>query len=610
MATASWRRRARLLPGGQRGPRRLLAGLTAVVAVLGIMLVPATGSAAPQAENPLPENGWTASSNTNSPAGDAPSNAIDGNINTRFSSEAPQAPGMWFQVNLGSSQTFNQIELNAGPSTTDYAAGYNVEVSTNGSTFTSVATGTGTSSPQIISFSTQTAQYIRVVLTASTQTPWWSIAEFTVYSSGSGSGTENPLPTTGWTASSNTNSPAGDAPANAIDGNINTRFSSEAPQAPGMWFQVNMGSTQNFNQIEMNSGPSTTDYAAGYNVEVSTDGSTFTSVATGTGTSSPETVTFAAQNAQYIRVVLTASTQTPWWSIAEFTVFTTNPVTTPPPTGGEPPASFWGNTGAIPAAHNVLEVSIVNQTNGQYPDSQVYWSFNGQTESIAQQPYIDMPANSAGRMYFYLGSPNSQYYDFIEFTVGPSSINVDTTRVDRFGLKLALDLRGHDGSDQEVGENYATFQESRTATFTRFQNSVPTEFKELATDQAPYGIPSPGNDPAFQTGGAYANYFTSYAAANGDSSDSTAQIFGCGGTLSANPTLCAGLNRHVAQLPSSSQSNPANFYLAAPANYYAQFLHQNAINGKQYGFPYDDDAGQSSDISVTNPQYMVVAVGW
>ena len=25
---------------------------------------------------------------------------------------------------------------------------------------------------------------------------------------------------------------------------------------------------------------------------------------------------------------------------------------------------------------------------------------------------------------------------------------------------------------------------------------------------------------------------------------------------------------------------------------------------------YDDDAGQSSDISITSPQYMVVAVGW
>jgi len=99
------------------------------------------------------------------------------------------------------------------------------------------------------------------------------------------------------------------------------------------------------------------------------------------------------------------------------------------------------------------------------------------------------------------------------------------------------------------------------------------------------------------------------AAAEGDTSDSTAQIFGCGGTLASNPPLCAGLNRHVAQLPAAQQSNPANFYQAAPANYYAQFWHANAINGLQYGFPYDD-AGQSSDISISNPQYLVVAVGW
>jgi hypothetical protein len=139
---------------------------------------------------------------------------------------------------------------------------------------------------------------------------------------------------------------------------------------------------------------------------------------------------------------------------------------------------------------------------------------------------------------------------------------------------------------------------------------VPAEFRELATDDAPYGIPSPGNDAAFQPGGAHANYFTSYAAAEGDTADSTAQVFGCGGTLAGNPTLCAGLNRHVAQLPASQQSNPASFYQAAPANYYAWFWHSNAINGLQYGFPYDDVYGMSSDISVANPQYMVVAVGW
>ncbi|HEX4788789.1 MAG TPA: beta-1,3-glucanase family protein, partial [Actinospica sp.] len=163
---------------------------------------------------------------------------------------------------------------------------------------------------------------------------------------------------------------------------------------------------------------------------------------------------------------------------------------------------------------------------------------------------------------------------------------------------------------QEVGENYATFQESRTATFQRFQNSVPTDFKELATINAPYGIPSPGGDPSFQPGGQYANYFNSALTAAGDTADNSTDVFGCAGTLASNPTLCAGLNRGVAQLPLSSQSNTSLFYQTPPANYYAQFWHQNAINGKQYGFPYDDDDGQSSDISVSNPQYMVVAVGW
>jgi hypothetical protein len=221
-----------------------------------------------------------------------------------------------------------------------------------------------------------------------------------------------------------------------------------------------------------------------------------------------------------------------------------------------------------------------------------------------------MPANSSGRMYFFLGSKNSKYFDFIEFTVGSGSINVDTTRVDRFGLKTALLVRSHSGSTREVGENYATFSETRAATFKRFKANVPTQFKGLATIDAPFGIPSPGNDPAFQPGGKYASYFTAYAAAHGAQGDTTAEIFGCGGTLSANPPLCAGLNRHVAQLSAATQSNPANFYKAGPANYYADFWHKNAINAKQYGFPYDDDAGQSSDLSVASPRYMIVAVGW
>ena len=270
---------------------------------------------------------------------------------------------------------------------------------------------------------------------------------------------------------------------------------------------------------------------------------------------------------------------------------------------------FWGDTSGIPAAHNVLMVKVLNRTNGKYPDSQVYWSFGGQTHSIAEQPYIDMPANSAGRMYFHLGSPDSRYQDFIEFTVGPGVFNGNTTRVDGFGLKLALRLHAHDGYDVQVGEDQATFAEDRAVTFQRFQDEVPAEFKHLATVDAPYRIPSPGNDAAFRPGGQYADYFTAYARSAGVN-ETTANIFACAGILATDPARCSALNRHVAQLPQSQWSDPSQYYRAAPANYYAKFWHDHAIGHKAYGFPYDDYAAQSSFISHGDPQYLLVAVGW
>jgi F5/8 type C domain-containing protein/glycosyl hydrolase family 64 (putative beta-1,3-glucanase) len=398
----------------------------------------------------------------------------------------------------------------------------------------------------------------------------------------------------------------------ATDGDPGTRWSSAF--ADPQWLQVDLGSTATVSQVTLNWEAA---FGKAFQIQTSPDGVTWTTIfATTTGTGGVQTLNVNGTG-RFVRMNGTARGTVFGYSLFEFQVFTTTAGTTPPPTStpppagsGAPPASFWGDPSTIPAAQNVLEVKVENHTNGQYPDSEVFWSFNGVTKSIAEQPFIDMPANSAGRMTFFLGTPNGQFSDFIEFTVGPSSINVDTTRVDRFGLKLALLVHSHTGAEQEIGENFATFSESRAATFQRFEDAVPAEFKELATDDAPFGIPSPGNDPAFQPGGQFANYFSGYAASVGDTTDTTAQIFGCAGTLSNNPPLCAGLNRHVAQLPAAQQSDPSQFYQAAPANYYAKFWHDNSINAKQYGFPYDDDAGQSSDISVANPQYMIVAVGY
>ncbi|MEY9911225.1 hypothetical protein ABIA35_007477 [Catenulispora sp. MAP12-49] len=492
----------------------------------------------------------TASSVEN--AGNPASAAVDGNTATRWSSafSDPQ----WLQVDLGSTQQICGIQLQWE---TASGKAYQIQTSNDGTTWTSIySTTTGPGGTENLTVS-GSGRYVRMYGTARNTQYGYSLWEFEVLTA----------TVVGGDMITVTN------PGNQT-GVVNTAVS------------LQMGATDSV------SGQTLTYSATGLPAGLSISSS---GLITGTPTTAAtSSVTVTAKDT----TGATGSTTFGW------TVNAGGGGT------GAPPAAFWGNVSSIPAATHVMEFMIQNQTNGQYPDSQVYWSFNGQTESIAQQRYIDMPANSAGRMYFYLGTPNGPYYDFIEFTVGTTFINVDTTRVDRFGLKLALLVHDHSGNEQEVGENYATFQESRTATFNRFQSSVPTEFKELATDNAPYGIPSPGNDAAFQAGGAYANYFQAYAAANGDTADSTPQIFGCGGTLSGNPQLCAGLNRHVAQLPTAQQSIPANFYQAGPANYYAQFWHQNAINGMQYGFPYDDDAGQSSDISVNNPQYAVVAVGW
>jgi hypothetical protein len=136
---------------------------------------------------PLAETGWTATSNTDSAPGDAPQNAISGDTGSRFSSDADQSFGMYWQVNMGSAQSFDEIELDSGGFNQDYARAYEVQVSNNGTSFTTVYTGTGTGSPETANFATQTAQYIRVVLELNNHSYWWSLVNVLVYGSGAAS---------------------------------------------------------------------------------------------------------------------------------------------------------------------------------------------------------------------------------------------------------------------------------------------------------------------------------------------------------------------------------------------------------------------------------------
>jgi hypothetical protein len=316
------------------------------------------------------------------------------------------------------------------------------------------------------------------------------------------------------------------------------------------------------------------------------------------------------------------------------------------------PAAFWDSSN-LPTATGSMMFKFLNRTNGAHADSELYWSFQNsalninETHSLADQPTYDMPAPPAGggfngRMYFYIcptGSaascPGSQgstdYYDFIEFafgnnTTGPKYwINYDTTRVDAFAIKLALDLNTTTGADHYIGENCPTFAEDRTATFASYVASVPDEFKPCGqAPNAPYRIPEPGGGCGFNAGGANADYYNSFEQEIWTNNGITIPMPGPNGSgLGSYPDLSAAIYRHVGSAAGTwtaagklvngsywSTTPESSFYSAAPADFYAQWIHSRAINGKQYAFPYDDVGSNSSDVGASGMVYMLVAIGW
>ncbi|HXI56486.1 MAG TPA: discoidin domain-containing protein, partial [Polyangia bacterium] len=130
-------------------------------------------------------------------------------------------------------------------------------------------------------------------------------------------GPADPFDRTHWTVSaSSTSANAGDVLANAIDGNIATRWSSGRAQTGDEFFKVDLGSVGCVSQIRIVS--SGTDFAAAYSVNVSTDDQTYVRVAKGIGTNLLQ-IGFSPRRARFIRINQ-LGTSSSWWSIDELLV--------------------------------------------------------------------------------------------------------------------------------------------------------------------------------------------------------------------------------------------------------------------------------------------------
>ena len=210
---------------------------------------------------------------------------------------------------------------------------------------------------------------------------------------------------TGWVASTNAPSSSADAPANALDGDLTTRFSSGEDQAPGVYFEVDLGSAHTFDALKMSVPNSPTDYARGYDVEVSTDASSWTTVAACTGSATPQTVGFSAQTARYVKVVLTATTTGIWWSIDELNLYGAPVITS---------ASGWG---VVPGQANTFTVTTTGAPapalglSGALPPGLVFTAHTDGTATISGT----VPAYARGTYEVTVtatngvGSPGVQY---------------------------------------------------------------------------------------------------------------------------------------------------------------------------------------------------------
>jgi hypothetical protein len=157
------------------------AAATSTTSTTTTTAVPGSACSATVSGTAFDRTGWVASTNAPSSTADAPAKALDGDLATRFSTNEDQAPGLYFEIDLGSAQTFDALEMSVPSAPTDYARGYDVQVSVAGTSWTTVATCTGTATPEIVGFSVQTARYVKVVLTAGNTIDWWSIDELNLY---------------------------------------------------------------------------------------------------------------------------------------------------------------------------------------------------------------------------------------------------------------------------------------------------------------------------------------------------------------------------------------------------------------------------------------------
>jgi hypothetical protein len=127
----------------------------------------------------LDRSDWTAVATEQSPD-DSPSNALDGNLGTRFSTGRAQHDSQGFSVSWPGDRTIGRIRMEVGPSTGDYPRTCGIWVTDISGNVTFVDCAADAAGTVDVSFAPLAAHTIEVWQWG-TAGSWWSIAEFNAY---------------------------------------------------------------------------------------------------------------------------------------------------------------------------------------------------------------------------------------------------------------------------------------------------------------------------------------------------------------------------------------------------------------------------------------------
>ncbi|GAA1608503.1 ThuA domain-containing protein [Catellatospora bangladeshensis] len=218
-------------------------------------------------------------------------NAVDGNAATRWGSA--YADPQWITVDLGGSYTINRVRLNWEAA---FARAYQVQTSPDNATWTNVyTTTTGDGGVDDLTVS-GTGRYVRVNGTQRGLTQYgYSLWDLNVYGTPA-SGPQLLSRNRPVTVSSVEPGSAHNG-ANAVDGNTGTRWGSA--YSDPQWITVDLGAAKVISRVRLSWE---TAYGRAYQVQVSNDNSTWTSIySTTTGDGGVDDLTVSG-NGRYVRI--------------------------------------------------------------------------------------------------------------------------------------------------------------------------------------------------------------------------------------------------------------------------------------------------------------------